>query len=159
MIEIYDICCQISQSINFATFANLKVVYNDWLNTRCRRKTNRLLHPDLNSGCFHHLWPRFHDSNKLQDPSEMLQVLRRLGEGGQKSGLWNLLRRWWREEAGCDGGEFLSIYISNLGNQATDRNPQRQNVDYENPQSNSFDYDYYDYDYMGWFIFVRYSWI
>ena len=38
---------------------------------------------------------------------------------------------------------------SNLGNQATDRNTQRQNVDDENFQSNSFDYDYDAYDYMG----------
>ena len=37
---------------------------------------------------------------------------------------------------------------SNLGNQATERNTQRQNVDDENPQLNSADQPD-DYDYMG----------
>ena len=83
-------------------------ISSTWCQTRDwpRLQNNRTLHHILNSGCNRHLWRRFHDSNKLQDPREMLQVLRRLGEGGQKSGLWNLLRCWWREEAGCDGGNF-----------------------------------------------------
>ena len=79
-------------------------------------ENHRLLHLGLNSGCFHHLRPHLHDSNKLRDPEdmlrEMLQVLRWLGEGGQKSGLWKLLLRWWREEAGCDGGNFFISIIN-----------------------------------------------
>ena len=80
--------------------------------TRCRQRSwpglenNRILHLGRDSGRFHHLWPWLHVPYKLWAPQEMLQVLRRLGEGGQKSGLWNLLLCWWREEAGCDGGNF-----------------------------------------------------
>jgi len=47
----------------------------------------------------------------------------------------------------ADGERRQDVMENNLGNQATERNTQ--NVDDENPQSNSFDYDYYDYDYMG----------
>ena len=41
--------------------------------------------------------------------TEMLQVLRRHGEGGREPRLRNLLRRRWREETGCDGGSILAI--------------------------------------------------
>ena len=105
-----------------------------FLSTWCRQRTwthrqrtrpglrnHHLLHLDLDSCRFHHLWPDLHvplkshkprDPEDLpRDPRDLLQVLRRLGEGGQESRLRRLLWPGWREEAGCDGGSFfISIF-------------------------------------------------
>ena len=96
VIDVIDTRMQLSSQVCLSTCYPPRV----WP----RLQNNRLLLHDFGSNCFDHLWSRLHVSDKLWGPTEMLQVLRRLGEGGQKSGLWKILLRWWREEAGCDGG-------------------------------------------------------
>ena len=79
-----------------------------WQRTRPRLQIHRILLHDFCPCCSHHRGSHLlYVSDKMWGPGEMLQVLLRLGEGGWKPELWNLLLCWWwREEAGCDGGSF-----------------------------------------------------